>query len=93
MIKVIIILLSISLGCITAFLGFNNFELIYKVLIAIAFSILSIIGIAVLFFIILFILTIGESKNKEREKQSKFYQTQPLLKKLPMYNRLVAAFQ
>ena len=73
MIKVIIILLSIALGCITAFLGFNNFELIYKVLIAIAFSILFIIGIAVLFFIILFILTIGESKNKEREKQSKFY--------------------
>lgn len=71
--KIIFCLMSLISGFLIGFLAFSNYEIYYKILISIGFSIASLIALILLFFIVLFFLTIWEPLNKERTKQSTYY--------------------
>ena len=68
MTKFLVISASILLGIVMGIFGFSSFDLIYKVLIVLAFSLLYIVS-----FILLFLFTFFESKSKDRQKQSKYF--------------------
>ena len=65
--------LSLISGFLIGFLAFPTLEVYYQILISIGFSIASLLALIILFFIVLFFLTIWEPLKKERTKQSKYY--------------------
>lgn len=71
--KVVFCLTSLISGFLIGFLAFPSYEIYYKILISIGFSVASLIALVLLFFIVLFFLTIWEPLNKERTKQSTYY--------------------
>lgn len=73
MTKIVFVCLSIISGFLIGFLAFPTLEVYYQILISIGFSIASLLALIILFFIVLFFLTIWEPLKKERTKQSKYY--------------------
>lgn len=71
--KIVLVCLSLISGFLIGFLAFPNLEVYYQILISIGFSIASLLALIILFFIVLFFLTIWEPLKKERTKQSKYY--------------------
>ena len=71
--KIVFACLSLISGFLIGFLAFPNLEVYYQILISIGFSIASLLALIILFFIVLFFLTIWEPLKKERTKQSKYY--------------------
>lgn len=71
--KIIFVCLSLISGFLIGFLAFPTLEVYYQILISIGFSIASLLALIILFFIVLFFLTIWEPLKKERTKQSKYY--------------------
>ena len=71
--KIVFACLSLISGFFIGFLAFPNLEVYYQILISIGFSIASLLALIILFFIVLFLLTIWEPLKKERTKQSKYY--------------------
>lgn len=71
--KIIFVCLSLISGFLIGFLAFPTLEVYYQILISIGFSIASLLALIILFFIVLFFLTIWEPLRKERTKQSKYY--------------------
>ena len=71
--KIVFVCLSLISGFLIGFLAFPNLEVYYQILISIGFSIASLLALIILFFIVLFFLTIWEPLKKERTKQSKYY--------------------
>ena len=71
--KIVFACLSLISGFLIGFLVFPNLEVYYQILISIGFSIASLLALIILFFIVLFFLTIWEPLKKERTKQSKYY--------------------
>lgn len=71
--KIVFICLSLISGFLIGFLAFPTLEVYYQILISIGFSIASLLALIILFFIVLFFLTIWEPLKKERTKQSKYY--------------------
>ena len=71
--KIAFACLSLISGFLIGFLAFPNLEVYYQILISIGFSIASLLALIILFFIVLFFLTICEPLKKERTKQSKYY--------------------
>lgn len=71
--KIVFVCLSLISGFLIGFLAFPTLEVYYQVLISIGFSIASLLALIILFFIVLFFLTIWEPLKKERTKQSKYY--------------------
>ena len=71
--KVVFACLSLISGFLIGFLAFPTLEVYYQILISIGFSIASLLALIILFFIVLFFLTIWEPLKKERTKQSKYY--------------------
>ena len=71
--KIVFVCLSLISGFLTGFLAFPTLEVYYQILISIGFSIASLLALIILFFIVLFFLTIWEPLKKERTKQSKYY--------------------
>ncbi len=71
--KIVFVTLSLISGFLIGFLAFPNFEIYYQILISLGFSVASLLAIIILFFIVLFFLTIWEPLNKERAKQSKYF--------------------
>lgn len=73
MTKIVFVCLSLISGFLIGFLAFPTLEVYYQILISIGFSIASLLALIILFFIVLFFLTIWEPLKKERTKQSKYY--------------------
>lgn len=71
--KIVFVCLSLISGFLIGFLAFPTLEVYYQILISIGFSIASLLALIILFFIVLFLLTIWEPLKKERTKQSKYY--------------------
>ena len=71
--KIVFVCLSLISGFLIGFLAFPTLEVYYQILISIGFSIASLLALIILFFIVLFFLTIWEPLKKERTKQSKYY--------------------
>ena len=71
--KIVFACLSLISGFLIGFLAFPTLEVYYQILISIGFSIASLLALIILFFIVLFFLTIWEPLKKERTKQSKYY--------------------
>lgn len=71
--KIVFVCLSLISGFLIGFLAFPTLEVYYQILISIGFSIVSLLALIILFFIVLFFLTIWEPLKKERTKQSKYY--------------------
>lgn len=71
--KIVLVCLSLISGFLIGFLAFPTLEVYYQILISIGFSIASLLALIILFFIVLFLLTIWEPLKKERTKQSKYY--------------------
>ncbi|MDY3777460.1 MAG: hypothetical protein SOZ53_01200, partial [Candidatus Onthovivens sp.] len=71
--KIVFVCLSLISGFLIGFLAFPTLEIYYQILISIGFSIASLLALIILFFIVLFLLTIWEPLKKERTKQSKYY--------------------
>ena len=71
--KIVFVCLSLISGFLIGFLEFPTLEVYYQILISIGFSIASLLALIILFFIVLFFLTIWEPLKKERTKQSKYY--------------------
>lgn len=71
--KIVFVCLSLISGFLIGFLAFPTLEVYYQILISIGFSITSLLALIILFFIVLFFLTIWEPLKKERTKQSKYY--------------------
>ncbi|MDD6469492.1 MAG: 1-acyl-sn-glycerol-3-phosphate acyltransferase [Bacilli bacterium] len=71
--KIVFVCLSLISGFLIGFLAFTTLEVYYQILISIGFSIASLLALIILFFIVLFFLTIWEPLKKERTKQSKYY--------------------
>lgn len=71
--KIVFACLSLISGFLIGFLAFPTLEVYYQILISIGFSIVSLLALIILFFIVLFFLTIWEPLKKERTKQSKYY--------------------
>ena len=71
--KIVFACLSLISGFLIGFLAFPTLEVYYQILISIGFSISSLLALIILFFIVLFFLTIWEPLKKERTKQSKYY--------------------
>lgn len=71
--KIVFVCLSLISGFLIGFLAFPTLEVYYQILISIGFSIASLLALIILFFIVLFFLTIREPLKKERTKQSKYY--------------------
>ena len=71
--KIVFACLSLISGFLIGFLAFPTLEVYYQILISIGFSIAFLIDLIILFFIVLFFLTIWEPLKKERTKQSKYY--------------------
>ena len=71
--KIVFECLSLISGFLIGFLAFPTLEVYYQILISIGFSIASLLALIILFFIVLFFLTIWEPLKKERTKQSKYY--------------------
>ena len=71
--KIVFVCLSLISGFLIGFLAFPILEVYYQILISIGFSIASLLALIILFFIVLFFLTIWEPLKKERTKQSKYY--------------------
>ena len=71
--KIVFVCLSLISGFLIGFLAFPTLEVYYQILISIGFSIASLLALIILFFIVLFFLTIWEPLKRERTKQSKYY--------------------
>ena len=71
--KIVFVCFSLISGFLIGFLAFPTLEVYYQILISIGFSIASLLALIILFFIVLFFLTIWEPLKKERTKQSKYY--------------------
>ena len=71
--QIVFACLSLISGFLIGFLALPNLEVYYQILISIGFSIASLLALIILFFIVLFFLTIWEPLKKERTKQSKYY--------------------
>ena len=71
--KIVFVCLSLISGFLIGFLAFPTLEVYYQILISIGFSIACLLALIILFFIVLFFLTIWEPLKKERTKQSKYY--------------------
>ena len=71
--KIVFVCLSLISGFLIGFLAFPTLEVYYQILISIGFSIASLLALIILFFVVLFFLTIWEPLKKERTKQSKYY--------------------